>query len=92
MPSIAATISKHVLRNAFVKEVLKVPGEVLLGRVILDSPLLACLLVLDVFVILPATSTYFELTVRIYPHPGQQIAFSVKVRIRLVVSRKVKVE
>ncbi len=50
------------------------PGKVLLSRVILDSPLLACLPVLDVLlvpstdpgfpiVILPATSTYFKLRV-----------------------------
>ncbi len=71
MPFIATTISKCVRRNAIVKEVILVPDEVLLGRVILDSPLLACLPVLDVFV---------------------KIAFSVKVRIRSVVSRKVKVK
>ncbi len=54
------------------------PGKVLLGKVILDSPLLACLPMFDVLlvpstdprfpiVILPATSTYFEPTIQILP-------------------------
>ncbi len=54
------------------------PGEILLGRIILNSLLLACLPVLDVLLvlstdsrfpinILSATSTYFEPKVQILP-------------------------
>ncbi len=78
MPSIAIAIFKHILWNAFVKEIILVPGKVLLGRVILDSLLLAYLLMLDILlvpstdprfpiVILPATSMYFKPTVQILP-------------------------
>ncbi len=100
MPSIATIISKYVLRNAFVREVMPMSGEVLLGRIILDFLLFACLPVLDVLLV-PSTDPRFPIVIlsaistsryKSYPHSGQQIAFSIKVRIRSMVSRKVKVE
>lgn len=39
------------LKNMFGKEVMPVQNEILLGRSILDSPLLACLSVLDVLLV-----------------------------------------
>ncbi len=59
MPSITTTISKRILQNAFVKEVMLVLDEVL-GRVILDFLLLACLLVLDVLLV-PSTDLRFSI-------------------------------
>ncbi len=55
------------------------PGEVLLGRVILDSPLLAYLPVLDM-ILIPSTDLRFPIVIfsatstswyKSYPHPGQ---------------------
>ncbi len=60
MSSIATTISQYVLRNTFVKEIMPLPGKIF-GRVILDSLLLAYMLVLNMLFV-SSTDFNFPIT------------------------------
>ncbi len=61
MSLIVTTISKRNLQNTFVKEVILVTDEVL-GKVILDSLLLAYLSMLDVLLV-PSTDARFPIII-----------------------------